>query len=108
MDIERRTDKSRIRFEPNLKLNIMAIDGTWCRECFLIEASDTGAQLAITGAAVLNNEFFLMLSSVGHPAFRRCKRVWVNGDLTGVQFVKTQIPRKLLERSPRNWGLTSA
>jgi len=33
-------------------------------------------------------EFFLILTEGAHPAFRRCKLVWVNGDRMGVQFEK--------------------
>lgn len=96
MDIEHPKGQSPVQFEPALKLGIMAIDGTWRRECLLIEASDTEGQLIIAGSMASIEEFFLMLSSVGHPAFRRCKRVWVNGDRIGVKFEKRQLTKFML------------
>jgi PilZ domain len=103
----RRKDSSRIRFEPPFKARLMAIDGTWHRECCLIEVSDTGAQLSIDGPTLLGEEFFLLLSSVGRPVFRRCRRVWVNGGRTGVQFEKQYLSDVHIERSFRSKELIS-
>jgi hypothetical protein len=69
---------------------MMAIDGTWVRECLLMGVSDSGAQIAVKDSGVSTEEFFLLLSSSATPAFRRCKRAWVEGDLMGVSFDKTQ------------------
>jgi hypothetical protein len=85
---DRRKDAVRVEFEPALKVRIMAIDGTWARECLLIDASDTGAQIALVGPATSTQEFFLVLSSIGIPVFRRCKRAWTEGDRIGVSFDK--------------------
>lgn len=106
MDIERRKGSVRVQFEPALKVTIMAIDGSWSRKCLLINASDTGAQIELIEASAPVSEFFLMLSDGMHPAFRRCKRIWVDGRRTGVQFNKSKIPKKVLERNSRNWEFT--
>jgi hypothetical protein len=65
---------ARVQFEPPLKVTMMAIDGTWARECLLIDVSDSGAQIGMKDTGVSTEEFFLLLSSIGTPAFRRCKR----------------------------------
>ena len=75
----------------------MAIDGTWYRESFLIDVSDTGAEIEVTGHAAELSEFFLLLTSFGSPVFRRCKREWVHGARVGVSFNKTNIGLKSLE-----------
>lgn len=86
MSGERREGK-RVRFEHGLTANMMAIDGTWRRECTVVDVSDDGAQLSVEGLAGLKlSEFFLLLSSLG-TAYRRCKLVWVNGALLGVAFI---------------------
>lgn len=87
---DRRKDATRVEFEPALKVRIMAIDGTWARACHLIVASDTGAQIVMEGPAASTEEFFLVLSSGEHPAFRRCKRAWIEGPRIGVLFNKTR------------------
>jgi|HubBroStandDraft_3_1064219.scaffolds.fasta_scaffold49387_3 hypothetical protein len=91
-----------VRFEQTFKAKIMAIDGTWFRECLLVEASDSGALLETNISGLASEEFFLLLSSMGTPAFRRCKRVWVQGDRVAVRFDKRRLPGKPLQSS-RNW-----
>ena len=73
-----------ISFEHGVDVYMMAIDGTWRRECSMRDASETGAQLAVrVSIDGLNlKEFFLLLSSTG-LAYRRCELSWVNGDLIG-------------------------
>jgi hypothetical protein len=66
----------------------MAIDGTWCRDCRMIDVSDSGAQLECEGSVAGITVFFLVLSKNTHPAFRRCKVVWTNGNRMGVNFDK--------------------
>ena len=102
-----RRNDVRVHFEPAVKVKLMAIDGTWCRDCLLVDVSDTGARLSIDGFGAAIEEFFLMLSSIGPPSFRRCKRAWINGDQIGVRFEKRQVASKLHERSPRrDWAST--
>ena len=85
---ERRGDK-RVAFEHPVAAQLMAIDGTWRRECAIEDVSDEGAKLTV-GSSVEGlqlNEFFLVLSSTG-LAYRRCKLAWVHGDQIGVTFLK--------------------
>lgn len=106
MENERRKGSVRVQFEPPVKVTVMAIDGSWSRKCFLIDVSDAGAQIELIGTFSPISEFFLMLSDGTHPAFRRCKRVWVDGARIGVLFNKSKIPKKVLERNSRNWEFT--
>jgi hypothetical protein len=80
---------NRVRFEHFCSpVNIVAIDGTWRRECLLRDVSATGAQLEIDGTTDVfqAKEFFLVLSSTG-SAFRRCELVWINGLTVRVRFI---------------------
>ena len=85
---ERRLGK-RVAFEHPVSAQLMAIDGTWRRECSVYDVSDEGAKLAV-GSSIEGlqlTEFFLVLSSTG-LAYRHCKLAWVNGDQIGVTFLK--------------------
>ena len=73
MAIEQRNEYRCVQFDPALKVMMTAIDGTWARECLLVDASESSAQLAVNDPNLPTDEFFLLLSSVGVPAFRRCK-----------------------------------
>jgi hypothetical protein len=106
MRIDRRNAATRVHFDPAINVTMMAIDGTWARQCLLIDASDSGAQISVEGTEGSTEEFFLLLSSIGVPAFRRCKRAWVEGKRIGVWFEKKRLPGKLLKRSSRNWEST--
>jgi hypothetical protein len=89
----------RVKFERPLSVRVMTIDGTQHHDGFLIDASDTGAQIEITGDAAELSEFFLLLTSFGSPVFRRCKREWVLGARVGVSFNKTNVGMKSLEEA---------
>lgn len=39
----------RVRLENKYPVNIMGIDGTWRRSCFLVDVSATGARLEVKG-----------------------------------------------------------
>ncbi len=84
-----RRSYGRVQFGRGYTARVMAIDGTWQRDCRIGDVSDTGAKLKIRGSinGIDLDEFFLMLSATGN-AFRRCKRVWLNGDEVGVSFLK--------------------
>ena len=88
MVIERR-GYDRVQFGRGYTARVMAIDGTWQRDCRIGDVSDTGAKLRIRGSisGIDTQEFLLMLSPTGN-AFRRCKRIWLNGDEVGVRFLK--------------------
>jgi len=84
---ERRQNK-RVVFEHPVAAQLMAIDGTWRRDCSIEDVSDDGAKLTV-GSSIEGlqlSEFFLVLSSTG-LAYRRCKLAWVNGDQIGVIFL---------------------
>src|ERR1700721_1500588 len=78
----------RVDFERGVRVHIMGIDGTWRRDCIMIDVSQTGARLCIEGSfeGLDLKEFFLLLSSTG-LAFRRCRMVRVDGDQIGVEFL---------------------
>jgi hypothetical protein len=78
----------------------MAIDGTWCIDCQLIDVSDDGAQIRLPTPAE-DVEFFLLLTKFGNSVFRRCKRRWINGTLMGVYFCKDAVGIKPLEELRR-------
>ena len=89
MRTSERRASSRIRFEHPVPTQLMAIDGTWRRECTMEDVSEEGAKLTV-GSSIEGlqlKEFFLVLSSVG-LAYRRCKLAWVHGDQIGVTFLK--------------------
>ena len=81
----------RVAFGRGHDVCIMAIDGTWRRDCLLQAVSDTDALLTVEGSIQGLNlkEFFLLLSSTG-LAYRRCELVRVNGTDMDVQFLKTK------------------
>ena len=65
---------ARVRLEHRYPVNLMGVDGTWRRACFLLDVSDTGAKIEVEGSidVLKAREFFLVLSSTG-LAFRRCE-----------------------------------
>jgi hypothetical protein len=92
----------RVDFERGIHVYIMGIDGTWRRDCIMVDVSQTGARLRIEGSleGLDLKEFFLLLSSTG-LAYRRCKLVRVAGDQIGVQFLaRDKAKKKPLKRQP--------
>lgn len=83
----------RVLFSRGIPVRIVAIDGTWSRDCEMLDASDTGAKLTITQSVqgLRLKEFFLLLSTTG-SSFRRCQLAWLNGDDMGVQFIEKSAP----------------
>src|SRR5712672_3928701 len=79
----------RVDFERGIHVYIMGIDGTWRRDCMMIDASQTGARLSFEGSleGLDLKEFFLLLSSTG-LAYRRCRMVRLAGDQIGIEFLK--------------------
>jgi hypothetical protein len=79
----------RVDFERGVHVYIMGIDGTWRRDCKMIDVSQTGARLCIEGSleGLDLKEFFLLLSSTG-LAYRRCRMVRLAGEQIGVEFLK--------------------
>ncbi len=85
----------RIAFSRGYNVCLMAIDGTWRRDCLLNAISDNDALLTVEGSIQGLNlkEFFLLLSSTG-LAYRRCELVRVNGAEMDVQFLKGKNNKK--------------
>ena len=89
----------RVTFSRGVDVCIMAIDGTWRRDCTMEDVSETGAKLTVEGSVegLALKEFFLLLSSTG-LAYRRCELAWVNGDQIGVNFLKQGDKKKKTAR----------
>jgi hypothetical protein len=83
---DRKSD--RVDFERGIPVYMMGIDGTWRRDCLMIDVSQTGARLLVEGSLERLDlkEFFLLLSSTG-LAYRRCQLVRVEGNQIGVEFL---------------------
>ena len=79
----------RVTFSRSYDVCMMAIDGTWRRNCQLSAISEDDAVLNVEGSIQGLNlkEFFLLLSPTG-LAYRRCELVRVNGTEMGIQFLK--------------------
>ncbi|WP_027581646.1 hypothetical protein [Bradyrhizobium sp. Ai1a-2] len=79
----------RVTFSRGYDVCIMAIDGTWRRDCVLNAISENDAALNVEGSIQGLNlkEFFLLLSSTG-LAYRRCELVRVNGTEMDIQFIR--------------------
>jgi hypothetical protein len=89
MPLQSSEEVRRVSFEHSIPAHIVAIDGTWKRECTIRDVSDVDATLMVDGPVeVLSlNEFFLLLSSSG-LAYRRCQLDRVNGSEVKVSFLR--------------------
>src|ERR1700679_3841458 len=78
----------RVDFGQGIRVFIMGIDGTWRRDCMMVDVSKTGARLRVEGSldGLDLKEFFLLLSSTG-LAYRRCRMARMTGDQIGVEFL---------------------
>ena len=78
----------RVHMEHRHEVNLMGVDGTWRRKCWLLDVSVSGARLEVEGTldVLQAGEFFLLLSSTG-LAFRRCELVRIDGTTVGIRFV---------------------
>ncbi|WP_454621840.1 PilZ domain-containing protein [Bradyrhizobium cenepequi] len=85
----------RVTFSRGYEVCIMAIDGTWRRNCVLNAISENDAALNVEGSIQGLNlkEFFLLLSSTG-LAYRRCELVRVNGTEMDIQFIRGKPVKK--------------
>src|ERR1700757_1360649 len=85
----------RVTFSRGYDVCIMAIDGTWRRDCQLSAMSKSDAILTVEGSIQGLNlkEFFLLLSSTG-LAYRRCELVRVNGTEMDIQFLRGKNKKK--------------
>src|SRR3981189_130979 len=98
----------RVTFSRGYDVCIMAIDGTWRRNCQLNSISDTDATLTVEGSIQGLNlkEFFLLLSPTG-LAYRRCELVRVNGTEMDVQFLKGKNKKKKASPPSKQDALTT-
>jgi hypothetical protein len=101
MAAKRRKGAKGVEFENPLDVRVMAIDGTWCIDCQLIDVSENEARIRLTNSAVNDTEFFLLLTKFGDPVFRMCIRRWVDGTLMGVSFHRDFIGAKSLAQLRR-------
>jgi hypothetical protein len=94
--------KDRVVFSRTVNAYMMGIDGTWRRNCFIEDVSETGAKLTVNGTVegLHLKEFFLLLSTTG-LVYRRCQLVWVNGDKIGVLFLKQSAWQEISEQGCR-------
>src|SRR2546429_7960496 len=85
----------RVTFSRGYDVCLMAIDGTWRRDCQLNAISDNDATLTVEGSIQGLNlkEVFLLLSSTG-LAHRRCELVRDNGTEMDVSFLKSKTRKK--------------
>jgi hypothetical protein len=81
--------ETRVRFEHGVPVHLMAIDGTWRRDCVINDVSEADATLTINTSieGLQLTEFFLLLSSTG-LAYRRCSLSWVNGEQVRITFIR--------------------
>ena len=93
----------RVTFSRGYDVCLMAIDGTWRRDCQLNSISDTEATLTVEGSIQGLNlkEFFLLLSSTG-LAYRRCELVRVNGTEMDIHFLRGKQAKKRSGAAPKN------
>jgi hypothetical protein len=93
----------RVNFDRGIPVYMMGIDGTWRRDCMMIDVSQTGARLLIEGSleGLDLKEFFLLLSSTG-LAYRRCKLVRVSGDQIGIEFLARDMYAKKKAKKQRS------
>lgn len=91
----------RVDFERGIHVHIMGIDGTWRRNCVMVDVSQTGARLFVEECfeGLDLKEFFLLLSSTG-LAYRKCRMVRVDGDQIGVEFLRAEKNAK--RKAPRS------
>ena len=78
----------RVHLDHERRATLLGADGTWRRDCILVDVSETCARLRIDGSpdVLRAREFFLLLSSTG-LAFRRCELVRLEGSEAGVHFL---------------------
>jgi len=88
MRVQKR-DAARVRFENGYHANIVGVDGTWHRKCFVEDVSQTGAKVTVMGPldGLMLDEFFLVLGGRG-GAYRRCQMKWFSGDTIGLRFLR--------------------
>ena len=92
----------RVTFSRGYDVCLMAIDGTWRRDCQLNSISDTDATLTVEGSIQGLNlkEFFLLLSSTG-LAYRRCELVRDTGTEMAIRCLRGKHAKKRPGGAPK-------
>lgn len=80
----------RVEFSRGIPVQIVGLDGTWRRNCLMMDVAFGGAKLVIEPSTnrLASKDFFLVLSTTG-AAYRRCELVWSNGKQLGVRFLES-------------------
>jgi len=101
MPNDKEREARRVAFERPLTAQMMAIDGTWRRPCFVKDVSENSATLKVETSieGLVLTEFFLVLSSTG-LAYRRCQLDRVNGDELEVSFLHQKAKKKQARGTP--------
>jgi hypothetical protein len=79
--------KSQKRTERRMKRDFPArvvLGGFAERDCKVVDISQSGARIAISGAIELPRQFSIAFESSARP----CQLVWRNGTMAGVKFLK--------------------
>ena len=83
-----------VKFEQPLDARIMAMDGTWSSECLLIDVSETGAQIRLTGPAVNDTEFFSSANEIWRPCipdvYKKMGRRHADGSFIPQRFYRSK------------------
>ena len=93
----------RVSFERSIPVWMMGIDGTWRRDCVMVDVSQTCGRLRVEGSlqGLDLKEFFLLLSSTG-LVYRRRELVRVDGDEVGIVFLEQGKYAKRKRSKPRS------
>ena len=93
----------RVGFERSIPVWMMGIDGTWRRDCVMVDVSQTCGRLRVEGSlqGLDLKEFFLLLSSTG-LVYRRRELVRVDGDEVGIVFLEQGKYAKRKRSKPRS------
>jgi len=78
----------RVEFSSGIPVQIIGLDGSWRRDCLMMDVAFGGAKLVVNEPAdgIDMKKFLLMLSTTG-AVYRRCELVWSNGEQLGVRFL---------------------
>ncbi|MDR3489032.1 MAG: PilZ domain-containing protein [Bradyrhizobium sp.] len=79
--------KAKKRAERRMKRDFPAqvmLGGFAKRDCKVVDISESGARIAISGAIDLPRQFSIAFASSAKP----CQLVWRNGTMVGVKFLK--------------------
>ncbi|MBN9004958.1 MAG: PilZ domain-containing protein [Rhizobiales bacterium] len=84
----------RVKFSSGIPVQIVGFDGTWRRDCMMMDVAFGGAKLVVKPPVdeLTARDFFLVLSTTG-AVYRRCELVWSNGEQLGVRFLADNSPK---------------